>query len=267
MQNFRFINSGRLAAANNMAIDEALSNSLARQRDFAYLRLYQWAPASLSFGYNQNVDKHIDVSLARQQGYGLVKRMSGGKMVFHNDELTFSLGFTAEQIVAHLRKSATFLEMFIFAIEPLLLALNQVGVPARFSSPRETRQHSLNNLHCYAAAAGHSIFAGEKKLIGAAGIFRHNCLVIHGSIPITGTFPVAEIFKSNSPPNADVHMASLSEYLGEEKIANLPDIIANCFAQHSGLPLVLDSLTKVEVEMADILAEKKYSDLSWKNNP
>lgn len=266
MNNFRFIESGSMGPADNMAIDEILADSLAERRDSVYLRIYQWNPPTLSFGYNQKIDKIVDIEAVKQSGLGIVKRMSGGKMVFHNQELTFSLGMTAEFIAKHQGKSTTFLEMFKFAMEPMVNALIKTGIPARFSSSREMGQHSQNNLHCYAVAAGHSIYAADKKLVGAAGIFRRNCLVIHGSIPVQATFPSAMLFKGPTKPDTGVLMAALLEFIDPQEIANLPAGIAQMYAHQLRLALQNAGLTSEEKDSSRILAGNKYSNLFWTNS-
>lgn len=266
MEKIRFIDSGARNAVENMATDEALAASIARQRNFAYLRFYQWNPATLSFGYNQQIEKLVDIDAARAMGFEIVRRMSGGKMVFHNLELTFSLGLTAETIVSHTGKSATFLDMFKFAIEPIVEALSLCHVPARFSSAREMRHTSANNIHCYAAAAGHSIFADDRKLVGAAGIFRQNCLIIHGSIPLKATFPPGELFTGKSRPDAGVTMAALYDYLSVTEANGIPMACAMAYAGKLGFELNHSSLSQEEQVMADNLAATKYSNLFWKNN-
>lgn len=79
MQHLRFINSPALSGPENMAIDEALGKSLAARRDFAYLRFYRWNPPTLSFGYNQRIEKLVDIDAVNNAGIGIVRRMSGGE--------------------------------------------------------------------------------------------------------------------------------------------------------------------------------------------
>lgn len=263
----RFIDSGALGAAANMACDEALASVLAQRRDYGYLRFYQWLPASLSFGYNQRIERLVDTEATDKAGFGIVRRMSGGKMVFHNAEHTFALGLTSEFIKAKIGRAATFLDMFKFSIEPLVEALVEIGVPARFSSSREMQHTSANNLHCYAAAAGHSVYAGPHKLIGAAGVFRNECLIIHGSIPINSSFPPAEIFIGSNNPSADVSMAALRNFVDEEQIARLPQLVAQTYARSLGVELLNDSLNPEEKILTEKLSTEKYTDLNWHKKP
>ncbi len=255
MQKFvlRFIDSGARSAVENMAVDEALAISAGQCRDFACLRFYRWQPYALSFGYNQSPEKLVDLNAVTDSGLGIVRRMSGGKMVFHADEHTFSLVFTLEFIKEKCPEARTFLDMFRFAIEPLVQALVNIGVPARFSSAREMSAGRGNHLHCYAAAAGHSVFAGQHKLIGAAGVFRNDCLIIHGSIPISSVNPPEEIFLSENRRDLAVKMASLKEFIDDEKIQNLPAAVAGHYADVLGCKLSESELNTAEQHLAENL--------------
>ncbi|MDD3145821.1 MAG: biotin/lipoate A/B protein ligase family protein [Candidatus Riflebacteria bacterium] len=259
----RFINSGAQPPEYNMALDEALAISLAQKRNFCYLRFYRWYPASLSFGYNQRIERLIDFEEAARHKLGIVRRMSGGKMVFHADEHTFSLGMTAEFIKAATGSNATFLDMFKFAIEPLVEALLEQGVPARFAAAREMESGRRNHLHCYAAAAGHSIFAGQHKLIGAAGVFRGDCLIIHGSIPISVVAPPTKVFLPDHTGSVNIEMAALSDFLPPGDIASIPDYAAKVYSRHCKCLLINDLPDENELSLATKLAREKYSQPDW----
>jgi len=265
MPTLRFIDSQFFSGAMNMAIDEVLLTNLSQHDKQPYLRFYKWRPATLSFGYNQKIEKLVDVAAVRALGLDIVRRMSGGKMVFHNDEYTFCVGFPSEVIEARIGKGKTFLEMFTLAVSPLLAGLERIGVPARFADSREMR-HSSNGIHCYATAAGHSIYAGNRKLIGAAGVFRNNNLVIHGSIPISAGFPPESCFISGYKASQDVDMAALNDFCGSTETEELPGIMARAYASGLNLKVKEQNLVKSELEMAYRLAETKYSNLFWNSS-
>lgn len=256
----RFIDSGPRAAVENMAIDEALALSAGQSRDFACLRFYRWLPYALSFGYNQSPEKLVDLNAVADSGLGIVRRMSGGKMVFHADEHTFSLVFTLEFIKEKCPEARTFLDMFRFAIEPLVQALVDAGVPARFSSAREMHSGRGNHLHCYAAAAGHSVFAGQHKLIGAAGVFRNDCLIIHGSIPISIVNLPEEIFLSENRRDLAVKMAYLNEFLDVNAIQRLPAAVVRHYATVLDCKLSESELNEFEKQHVEALTPR-YSRL------
>ena len=83
----RFIDTSRNDAYSNMAIDEAILLC----SEEPVLRVYQWNPLSISVGYNQNVAQEINVPECKKNNIDIVRRITGGKAVFHDDELTYSL--------------------------------------------------------------------------------------------------------------------------------------------------------------------------------
>ena len=71
------------SAAMNMAIDEALLESAA----LSSIRLYRWQSRALSFGY---FGKFSDVAIYASER-DLVRRWTGGGIVFHGEDLTYSI--------------------------------------------------------------------------------------------------------------------------------------------------------------------------------
>ncbi len=265
MKELRYIASGAGTAARNMASDEVLALSLAEQRDFSYLRIYSWKPAALSFGYNQKIEKIVNINLVQSSGISLVRRMTGGRMVFHDNEYTFSAGMTIEDLKSKAGNQATFLDMFIFMISPLVVALQTKGIAARLSSAKECSRPGNDHHHCYSAAAGHSIFAGNKKLVGAAGLMRDNCLVIHGSIPIKSSMPPEALFNQPAHNWDNLEIACLSEFLSNTEIKSLPDSIAQEYSRKYSISIRPGFFSEKENLLVEKLANEKYADLFWKN--
>ena len=90
LENSYVVDSGRCAAAFNMALDEALleaAPSLGRP----ILRFYGWTEPAASFGYFQ---KYTEVELLTPLR-PLVRRPTGGGIVPHDRDWTYSLAFPA----------------------------------------------------------------------------------------------------------------------------------------------------------------------------
>src|ERR1700704_2242891 len=79
------------SAAINMAIDEALLETA----EVPMIRFYQWDHPALSFGY---FGKFTEVS-AHSTKRDLVRRWTGGGIVFHGNDLTYSLVIPATDTV------------------------------------------------------------------------------------------------------------------------------------------------------------------------
>src|SRR4029453_889337 len=71
------------SAAMNMAIDQALLESAAAPS----IRFYRWQSPALSFGYFGRFADVADYATDRD----LVRRWTGGGIVFHGDDLTYSI--------------------------------------------------------------------------------------------------------------------------------------------------------------------------------
>ncbi|MEW6709355.1 MAG: hypothetical protein AB1403_05965 [Candidatus Riflebacteria bacterium] len=260
----RFITDMPQSGPMNMAIDETLTMTLlgSASADLGFLRFYQWSPPTMSFGYNQAIEKLIDIETAVKSGFGLVRRMSGGKMVFHSCEWTFSLGLP--QAILKKENHATFLSMFVTAIEPMVNALCAMRIPAKFADSRQQKSNTGNSVHCFAAAAGHSVFADGKKLIGAAGVAKSEHLIIHGSIPIEICHPPDHLFHTLKKIDEGVSMTCLSSFLNSTDISLLPERVAEKYSEFFNLAITNSLISAEEVATARNLAQHKYADLNWK---
>src|SRR3989338_6905565 len=102
---FRLINTGFNTPAMNMAIDEALLTS-----KMPVLRFYRWKQAGLSLGYFQDI-KDINVNFCKKNNIDIVRRITGGKTVLHDKELTYSFVIDVSEIQSiseHAQKSSIF---------------------------------------------------------------------------------------------------------------------------------------------------------------
>jgi len=252
----------------NMAIDEVLTRSMQIRGGSPFVRFYRWNPPSMSFGYFQPVERLIDRAAAAVAGIGVVRRQSGGKMVFHADEITFSIGMPMSLLRDRAAGTVYFLGCFQSLMQPLIEALVAAGVPARFSGESEIETGRSDRVHCYAAAAGHSIYAGERKLVGAAGIIRGDILTVHGSLPVNRTaFPSSLLSNPARGVNGNDRLPEisvLSDFLSLQSVVALPEGIATCIASKFGLEMVHAGLCEVECREIDILSREKYSRLDWK---
>src|SRR3989338_10279291 len=118
---FRFINSGFNNAFLNMAVDEALmllSNK-------PVVRFYGWKPSAISLGYSQNIEK-INIEKCEKLNINIVRRITGGKAVFHDKELTYS--FICSEKDNLLPKSIR--DSYFVISKGILMALKKLGINA-----------------------------------------------------------------------------------------------------------------------------------------
>ena len=85
----RLIETGSGSAAWNMALDEALLSNF-KEADLPILRLYRWEP-SLSLGRFSKLEESVDRQKIEQSDISYVRRMTGGGILVHGDELSYTL--------------------------------------------------------------------------------------------------------------------------------------------------------------------------------
>src|SRR2546429_6863990 len=70
--------------ATNMAIDEALWRGRHAGASPPTVRFFAWDPPTVSVGYGQPLDRHVDVAACRRLGVGVVRRPTGGRPLYHH---------------------------------------------------------------------------------------------------------------------------------------------------------------------------------------
>ena len=122
---WRFINSGKMKPHENMALDEALLFGIINRKLSPVVRVYDWDPPTVSFGYHQKIEEHILPEKIKEFGFGIVRRPTGGRAVLHYDEVTYAVIAPIEGIL-----SGSILDSYKRIGEVLLASLEDVGIEA-----------------------------------------------------------------------------------------------------------------------------------------
>jgi lipoate-protein ligase A len=159
----KILNSGRAPAAENMALDAHLLESLDPVGD-PILHLYEWEGLSATYGHFIDPKKHLDLEAAERHGLSLARRPTGGGIVFHVWDLAFSFLMPS----AHPRFSSNTLDNYHFVNSAVLEAVkpwvkNLELIPL---SP-EPRGADCQNF-CMAKPTQFDVIHEERKIAGAA---------------------------------------------------------------------------------------------------
>lgn len=74
---WRFIDLEVNDAFYNMAVDQAVSESVYRKEALPTIRLYRWSPAAVSLSSYQD-ESDVDLELCKKLGIDCVRRVTGG---------------------------------------------------------------------------------------------------------------------------------------------------------------------------------------------
>jgi lipoate-protein ligase A len=178
---WRLIINSPCDGAWNMAVDEAILESVVKKKNPPTLRLYAWNPYCLSLGHAQPV-ADVNIPALKEKGWGLVRRPTGGRAIFHADEITYSVIAPIEEP----RVQGTLLESYKRLSKALLAALNFLEIQADSKPKDKAYRRTLINPICFESPSDYEITSNGKKIIGSAQARRLQGVLQHGSIPLFG---------------------------------------------------------------------------------
>ena len=180
------------SAAMNMAIDEALLETAV----VPTIRFYRWRSPALSFGY---FGKFSDVAIYAAER-DLVRRWTGGGIVFHGDDLTYSIVIPASDPVFDESSIAIYEKIH----RALCEALNRTGTQAVVAGGvdpggtwrwRSETAICASGYNCFANPVRADVMMGGRKIAGAAQRRTRRGLLQQGSIQgVTMNTDLAEKF-------------------------------------------------------------------------
>lgn len=155
-----------------MALDEELLRVVARPT----LRIYRWTAPSVTFGYFQS----LEAALQAYPGVPLVRRWTGGGMVEHGKDLTFSLMIPKGEPAASMPPSAFYGELHRRLAGWLSGLLSS-----------EVRLAGEGDIvigpQCFKAPAGNDLLLSGQKILGGAQRRSAGALLYQGSLQGLGS--------------------------------------------------------------------------------
>ncbi len=176
---WRLIDSGPGPGSWNLALDEAIFHSVRTGASPPTLRLYRWSEPALSIGFSQDRDRDVDGDACRARGIAVIRRITGGRAVLHDAEVTYSVA-----VPAGLPGFGNGLDQaYRMVAAGLVAGLRLLGLRAAAPSSRPRDLSRPNRLAaCFASTARHEIAVGGRKLIGSAQRREEGAFLQHGSI-------------------------------------------------------------------------------------
>jgi lipoate-protein ligase A len=198
-----------LGGSLNMAVDDFLFRSLSSEPQ-TYLRFYRWKRPTVSLGYSQDIRKVVDVEYCQKKGIDIVRRVTGGKLVLHKNEVTYALCSSDKETF-----TSTLADSYRLISQGLMRGLEKMGLESCLAdSPPNS--YARGNLPCFSYPARDEIEVKGKKIVGSAQKRAGSKFIQHGSIPLEEDegFLAPVSFLKNEDSKG--RMISLSEALGKK---------------------------------------------------
>jgi lipoate-protein ligase A len=169
VEHWLLLNSGPGVADFNMAFDETLLEFAARL-GAPLLRFYGWTERAASFGYSQKFSEVERLTRLRP----LVRRPTGGGLVAHDADWTYSLIFPPDHWWYASRATQSYQRVHEWVRD----AFTKLGLAAELAPSRRVDTAG----QCFVGAEQFDVLWQRRKIAGAAQRRNRHGLLIQGSV-------------------------------------------------------------------------------------
>ena len=205
---------GVYTGEENMRLDgELLDSAIKNGAKTPIFRLYGWSPACISIGRNQS-DSFIDKQLLIDEGVDVVRRLTGGRALLHDDEITYSFICPAD----YLQAGESVIKSYAEISQILIDKFAKIGINLDFGS---TKKINTKFDYCMLISTGADLCYQGKKLIGSAQCRKNGYILQHGSILYRYNRNLLEKIFNEKVENGITSINEIDPSITKEDIINL----------------------------------------------
>lgn len=199
----------------NMQIDsDLLDFAIKNELKEPIFRLYGWEPACVSLGRNQK-DDFLDYELLKSKNIDVVRRLTGGRALLHDNEITYS--FICPE--SFLQNGSHIVSSYKEISQILIDKFKKLGIDLDFGASKPIK---TGFDYCMLISTGADLCYKEKKLIGSAQCRSHGYILQHGSILYDyDKNLLEEIFKEKVSTDEITSIKEINPKLSKEKIIDI----------------------------------------------
>jgi lipoate-protein ligase A len=266
VEEWRLLPFRKAAAAENMAVDEAVFRESIRKKALPTLRFYGWRIPALSIGYFQDYDKEVDHEACRKFGVDIVRRPTGGKAVLHEQELTYAVVASVESPLF----SSDILGTYRVISACIAEGLAKIGILAEMKGDARHISDGALPSSCFSLPSRYELLVGGRKICGSAQTRSHGYFLQHGSLLLafdpSRTCAVMLPHRDTEKDADDLLKAITSvgeqaDRAGDEK--DLCRVLQAGFERNLGIRFNEGPLTPEEEQLKEELMAKKYGSEAW----
>lgn len=262
------MNHGAADAYYNMAIDEALLLAqIAGKSSLPVLRFYSWQPAAFSLGYAQKTAEILNEAACRSGGIDIVRRNTGGRVVYHQRELTYCMVAGADNPLL----GTNIRESYAAISKALIAGLKNLRVKADFVGRKQMAKHNKSGGVCFLSPSWYEIVVGNKKLIGSAQrrtkgfILQQGSLLLENNANFFDYFCIPNIQRKELKEHWRNNTTALWELINPSPLSVVQDAIIQGMEKELTINFTADKLNAAEERLGRDLMTK-YRSEEWARN-
>lgn len=256
---WRLIISGRKDLYYNMALDEYLFRSYTDYNKPVF-RIYGWHPGAFTIGNNQRAEKVLYLDKCKEDNIAFVRRMTGGSVIYHADEITYSIICSDADIDNNegIKNSYKILCSFIIEMYKML------GLDAYYSIDDKNYEirKGLSN-YCFSAWEEYDIVVKGKKIGGNAQRRNRNIILQHGSIPIGLNLDKIKKYVHEIPDDFYDRTVSLNDLINNNSYNEIENKMIDSFKNIMNVDFYKEEFNDNESLIVEDLINIKYKSNNW----
>ncbi len=211
----QFVDYETKTGEENMQIDsDLLEYAIKNKLEEPIFRLYGWKPACVSLGRNQN-DDFLDKEYLKKSGIDVVRRLTGGRALLHDNEITYSYICP----VSYLEHGEHIVSSYKEICQIFIKKFKTIGIDIDFGTQKQVR---TGFDYCMLVSTGADLCFKGKKLIGSAQCRKQGYILQHGSILYDYDKELLEkIFREEVTTNEITCIKEISPSITKEDIIEL----------------------------------------------
>ncbi len=231
----------------NMAMDEALLESVAFDPSMTVVRTYEWTTPTLSLGYFQKVAE-IETD-PRWATVPVVRRPTGGGALWHDRELTYAVVVPGHHPFARPSRA-----LYQAIHQAIIDQLQILGIPASRRGMIEYDEELMSRSRpflCFCDRDEEDVVFRSVKLVGSAQRRRSGAILQHGSLLLSRSKTTPEL-----PGLTDLAPVTRSD-------ADWVETLQSALATAIGVATIPDEIRPDEHQTAQRLRETVYESAGW----
>ncbi len=215
----RFIPFEVKTGQENMQIDsDLLEYAIKNQLKEPIFRLYGWSPACVSLGRNQKSD-FLDLAFLKQNNIDYVRRLTGGRALLHDNEITYSYICPA----SFLENGENVVNSYKEISKILIAAFKKLDIELDFGGIKKVNGHKD---YCMLVSTGADLCYKNRKLIGSAQFRKEGYILQHGSILYDYDKELLEkIFKEEVDTSSIISIKEINSNITQKDVI---DLLSTC---------------------------------------